>query len=559
MSKKLVLKQPSGAATPVARISGMTFLDLEPYWEKSTAGLLALARVENRLYALAEPIPEEAEEVAFIDTGHTDGTRVYMRTLAHILVEAVEMCYPGMSVYVEHSISGGLFCTLRDGKKTIQPDSWMKNALREKMRELIEADRPFIREEMNLEAARAYFCSVGRHQKAEMLSYRKDPNLTLYHIGARKDHLFGHLMPSTGRTPVFDVELFRQGLILLGIERGTTDRVRNFYPQYKLSEIYNENEQWSLLQGIDTVSSLNHVIEQGKLGEVIRISEQLQMMKIMEMAEQIRDQHRRVLLIAAPSSSGKTSFANKLRTALRVLGFRPETVSLDDYYVDREDTPKDENGEYDFESIHAIDIPLFNRDLNALLRGEKIERLRFEFVEGKRVHTGEWFQIGRDDPIIIEGIHGLNPMLSEHIPEKEKFRIYLSVITQINMDEHNRVPTSDLRLMRRMARDAFSRGRDGKQTIVEWPLVRKGEERNIFPFQEQADALFNSSFVYEIPMLRPIIEPMLEQIHEDHPAYIEAKRLKSMLQYFLPVADTSDVVSTSIFREFIGGSRLLGD
>lgn len=542
-------------ALPIPWRENLRLVDLEPYFSTED-GILTLAKSDHTLCELSEPVSPLAQSIDFLDTNDVDGRRVYMRSLSFVFVKAVADCYPEYHAYVEHMISGCLYCTLRKDGAIVQPDSAVKNRIRARMRELVAADLPIRRETVTVDEALARFEAAGRRAKVRILQHRRSRTLSIYHLDGYADHFYGFMCPSTGRLSVFDLELYRMGLVLVGIERHSRTMVKNFRPQYKLSDIYTENEHWSSLQGISTVPDLNDRIQNGDIQEVIEISEQLQLEKIMDLADEIQRNHKRVVFVAAPSASGKTSFAHKLRIALRTLGLRPLALSLDDYFVPRDKTPLDENGQPDYESIEALDLPQFQKDLQTLLVGGSVPRLRFDFQKGCSASTGELLSVGSNDPLIIEGIHGLNPQLTGLFPESEQFRIYLSVITHVNLDDHNRIPTSDLRLMRRMARDIRTRGKTPQRTIETWGSVRRGEEQNIFPYQEEAHALFNSSFLYEISVLRPIIEPLLQKISPEEPAFTEASRILSILQYFEPIRDTSAIAPTSILREFIGGSLI---
>lgn len=558
MSRSVFLHRPNVVEAEKVTVSKeTTFFDLLPKEKSPSDSRITLGKVNHVLYELGEEIPEVGEEILFINTQDTDGYRVYMRTLSFVFSVAMKELFPENRLVFEHSISGGTYCTLRDGDRPIVMDSWTRDRILTRMRKIVEEKIPIVRREVPVSEAISLFENLGRMDKVALLKQTEKDRVAIYSMGEHQDSFFGFLLPNTELVDVFDLELFNCGLVLLGVDRFAGDRVRNFLPQYKLSMSYNESEAWAELQGVTQVSHLNALIEQGRIGEVCRVTESLQNEKIMDIAEEIHRNNKRIVLIAAPSSSGKTSFTYKLKTKLKVLGLRPLTISLDDYYVNRVDTPLDEHGNYDFESIYAIDLELFNKDLNALMRGEPVERIRFDFTTGERVHMGEEIQIGARDPILIEGIHGLNPLLTDHIAEEHKYRIYLSVITQINLDNHNRIPTTDLRILRRMARDKAFRGKPIDQTIMEWESVRAGEKEFIFPYQEEADVLFNSSFIFEIPILKKILMKELKEISPENPAYTEAKRLESLLQYFVTLEDDSDVVNTSILREFIGGSKIV--
>lgn len=557
MRKCIVRLSSSEEREEVTIAEETTFAQCAERMEERSSGRIVLARVKNHLYELAQRVPEDAEEIHLIDTTDTDGYRVYMRTLSFVFLEAMDRLFPDTHTVIEHSISGGLYCVLRRQRRVFMLDTQKREQIKAQMRAIIDAAIPIVRENMTYEEAKQLFRTLGRADKVDLYAQQTGKRVAVYRMGNAVDSFFGYMAPSSGYVSVFDIELFDHGLVLLGVDLWDKKKVNNFIPTYLLSETYNEAEDWSDRQGIYTVAQLNRSIAQGTIGDVCRMNEALQDHKIMHIAEDIILRNKRIVLIAAPSSSGKTSFAYKLMTSLRVLGKRPVAISLDDYFVNREDTPLDEQGEPDFEALEALDLRTFNADMRALLRGEEVERLRFDFVSGKRVHTNEYYRLGAEEPILLEGIHALNPKLSAEVDNRYKYRIALSVITQINLDAHNRIPTTDLRLMRRMARDLQFRGRDVRETIRTWPDVRRGENRNIFPYSELADVMFSSSFVYEIAALKPILEKRLREIGEEEPERIEAVRILSLLQYFLPMTDTSDVVNTSILREFIGGSKLV--
>lgn len=549
----------SMGAVPSQRLpdTPMTFAQLAQSLEKRAQGKIVLARVGNQLFELSHVVPQVAKAITLIDTTDTDGYRVYMRSLSFVFLEAVHRLFPDTRIVIEHSISGGLYCVIQKDDVPVTLDTHQRDALRCAMREIIDEDIPIVRETMTFEEAKQLFRSLGRQDKVDLFAQQKGDRVAIYRMGNAVDSFFGYMVPSTAYVSVFDVELFDRGIVLLGVDREDKKRVNNFIPTYLLSDTYNEAEKWSERQGIYTVAQLNRSIENGTIGDVCRMNEALQDQKVMHIAEDIIRRNKRIVLIAAPSSSGKTSFAYKLMTSLRVLGKRPVAISLDDYFVDRDKTPLDVDGEPDFEALEAIDLATFNSDMRALLRGEEVPRIRFDFVAGHRTFTGDMVRLGAEQPILLEGIHALNPRLSAQVEDRYKYRIALSVITQINLDAHNRIPTTDLRLMRRMARDLQFRGRDVRETIRTWPDVRRGENRNIFPYSELADVMFNSSFVYEIAALKPILEQRLQGIGTEEPEHVEAVRILALLQYFLPLTDTSDVVNTSILREFIGGSKLV--
>lgn len=554
----LCLKTPSRTSTlEVSRRPHASYADYARDLAHEFDGQVILAKTGQVLHELSEAVDPDLEAFTLLDTADTDGHRVYMRSLSFIFILAINRTFPKARAVVEHSISGGAYCTIRQGSRRMDLDSHTRDRIQEEMARIVEADMAIERQLYSVPEAIEFFKEIGRQDKADLLHYLNADHVAIYRLGDYYDSFYGYMAPSTGYISTFRLELFEHGLVLLGPERDQRGVHRNFTPQYKLSETYREAERWSELQKIEDVYDLNQLLDQGKIGEVVRMTEGLQQHKIMEIGQEIIRRNKRIILIAAPSSSGKTSFAYKLMNDLRVLGLRPLKISMDDYYVDRDKTPLDADGQPDFESIYAIDLDRFEKDMDRLLHGQSVAKVLFDFLSGKSITLEETLSLSEGDPIIIEGIHGLNPLLLKNLDDRLKFRIYLSVTTQINLDDHNRIHTTDLRLMRRMARDKASRGRSVRDTIMDWPSVRAGEKRNIFPYQEEADILFNSSFIYEIAALKFIIEEDLRAIPPEDPAYLEAGRLLALLKYFLPMEDISDVVNTSILREFIGGSKIV--
>ena len=397
----------------------------------------------------------------------------------------------------------------------------------------------------------------GMYEKAELLRYKEHDDVKIYKCNNYINHFYGHMLPSTGYIKTFDLKQYENGVILLGPSESDKTKAKEYVPQPKLANIYKEAEEWAKVIDVDKVITLNKIIENNQYGEVIRTVEALHEKKLSQIADMIKEKKKRVVLIAAPSSSGKTSFANRLCIHLKVNGLNPVSISLDDYFLNREDTPLDEFGKYDFESIYAIDLEKFNSDLKSLLDGKQVNLPKFNFKTGKREENYKKLKIKENQPIILEGIHGLNPILTSSIHDEDKFKIYISALTQINLDDYNRIPTTDLRLIRRMVRDHNFRGYSAKHTIMNWDSVRRGEKKNIFPYQEEADIIFNSACVYELAVLKKYAKPLLEEIKSDDEAYIEANRLLKFLQYFIELEDTSDIPSTSILREFIGGSKIV--
>lgn len=555
-----LLGQEDEGMNPCKEISfedGATYEDLAAPFMEETKAILLLARIGERLYELGEKVEADTQEITYLDTADPAAQRAYMRTLAFLFIAALAQCLPHGRAVIGHSISGGLYVQVREGEKKIIVDSRLRNQCDRVMRRMIRENRAIHRIEMSREAAIQFFRTKGRDDKVSLLPYQEEDPVFVYELDGYYDCFYGPMAPSAAYVGDFQLILFDDGIVLMGLEGNSKRILRNFKPQPKLSYTYREEEAWAELQGIHKVSDLNRTIRQGEIGDVVRMTEALQNHRIMEVAEEINRKNKRLVLIAAPSSSGKTSFAYKLSTSLRVMGWRPLKISLDDYFFSREDTPVGPDGRKDFEGISAIDVEKFNEDLSDLLAGKRVERIRYDFVEGKRVHTGKYESLFLSSPLIIEGIHALNPRLIQGIEDDLKYKIFLSVTTQIRIDDHNRISTTDLRLLRRIARDKETRGISPRKTILHWPWVLKGEKRNIFPFEEEADLLFNSAFIYEIAALKPIVYPELQAIERSDPSYLEAKRLLNFLQYFLPMEDTSDIVNTSILREFIGGSKIV--
>ncbi|WP_101772448.1 nucleoside kinase [Peptostreptococcus faecalis] len=515
-------------------------------------GQICSGIINNRLYDLNHTLYDN-ETIAFVDTTNEDGNRVYFRGLSLMLAMACKELF-NRKVYVKHSISGGLYCVFKE-TRTLKEEEI--NAIRNKMLEYVRKDYEIETIYMPTDEAIDMFEKSKRLDKANLLKYRKEDVIKVYCCNGYYDCFYGNMFPSTGYMSDLDVEKMADGMVIMGAKNGLKGNISEFKEMQKLSDVYRESEQWSRTLGIDSVVDLNRIIEKNEYGEMIRTVEALHEKKIAEIADTIVKSGSKVILIAAPSSSGKTSFAHRLSIQLKVNGLKPLPISIDNYFLNREFTPIDQDGEHDFESIEAVDIKQFNRDINDLIQGKEINKIEFDFLTGKRVVTDEKIYLGKNQPIILEGIHGLNPSLTEFIDDELKFKIYISVITQINLDDHNRIPTTDLRLIRRMVRDYNFRGYSAEKTIEKWPSVRRGENKNIFPYQEQADVMFNSASVFELSVLKTQAKKILGEINENSNYQIEANRLRELLQYFYEIEDLGDIGPTSIIREFIGGSRIL--
>lgn len=426
--------------------------------------------------------------------------------------------------------------------------------VKEEMKHLIAADLPFCKKTVGTDAATRLFHEVGMYEKEKLFGYRLVSNTNIYELDGFYDYYYGYMPKSTGVLPVFDLTAYEDGFLLLIPERKSPGVLPEFKPRKKLYDVLQRSNHWAQALGLENVGDLNRMISTGNIEEMILVQEAYQEKEIAKIAEQIHARGNiKFVMIAGPTSSGKTTFSHRLSIQLRTLGLRPQPIAVDDYFVNREDTPLDENGNYNFEILEAIDVAQFNRDMTALLHGERVELPTFNFKTGKREYKGRYKQLGAEDILVIEGIHGLNDALSYALPRESKFKIYISALTQLNVDEHNRIATTDGRLIRRMVRDARTRGTAAKDTIAMWPSVRRGEEENIFPFQEDADVMFNSALIYELSVLKQFAEPLLFGIDRNCAEYAEAKRLLKFLNYFLGVS-SEGVPNNSILREFVGGS-----
>lgn len=512
--------------------------------------LVVAALYNNQLKELSSTVTEDGT-IEFIDLTSLDGIRIYQRSLAFVLIRAAMELFYGIGITVEHSLNKGLYFELHYSHELSEQDI---ADIKKRMTEIIERDEPFVKESITKAEASELFERHHMESKKKLLKYRESETINVYNLGWLKNYFYGYMVPSTGYLRIFDIKKYGAGLILLHPTKFNPFELPVYEEHPKLASIYKEAEDWGKILEMEFVANLNERIEASESAEYARIAEALHEKKIAQIADLITESHKRLILIAGPSSSGKTTFANRLRIQLKVNGLRPITISTDDYFVNRADTPLDEKGEYDFESIDAVDVNLFNDNLSRLLAGEEVEMPDFNFKTGSREYNGRKMKIGADQPIIIEGIHGLNEKLTSKIKKKDKFKIYISALTSLSIDDHNRIPTTDTRLIRRIVRDAQHRGHSAQTTIHLWPSVRRGEEQNIFPYQEEADVMFNSALAHELAVLKKHAVPLLEQIDESSPEYPEAKRLLKFFTYFLSIEDDSIVPITSILREFVGGS-----
>lgn len=510
------------------------------------------ARINNTVYNLRKKV-EDGMKIKFFNLEDEDGYKIFIRTITAIYVRACKYVFPGKKMKIEHSLGAGLYTYFEDGYGIGFKDL---EEIKEKMQEIIDEDHPIVRQRHTRQEAISIFENLGCQDKVRLYKTLDHKEfISIYTIDGFRDAYHGYLAPSTGYIHDFDLKFYYPGAIILFPTKSSPDSVPEYKELGQLATVYDESKKWAKILGLGYLGILNEKAKNGDIYETIRISEALQEKKIGKIADEISEKRDvNMILIAGPSSSGKTTFANRLAVHLKVNGKEPIVISVDDYFVNREHTPLKEDGSYDFESIDAIALDVLNRDLIALLEGKEVELPKFDFVEGKRKPSGNIIKVNEDYPIILEGIHGLNPKLTELIPNKNKYKIYISALTQLNLDAHNRVSTADTRLIRRMVRDNKFRGNDIYKTLDLWSNVRKGEEKYIFEYQEEADVMFDSSLLYELAMLKKHIVPLLEEIDQDNEHYGEAKRLLGFLDYFISIEDESSVPPNSILREFIGGS-----
>ena len=494
----------------------------------------------------------QPKDIEFIDYTQLSGLRTYVRSLCHIFSKAVYDIWPTATLNLEHPVSKGYYCVIHNGKNI---DLETIERIKKRMWELIDADLPFLHKSVRTVDAAVLFRERGMNDKARLIETAGLPYTSYYELEGYINFFYGCLTPSTGYIQLFDLEPYMDGVLLRIPKQTDPMELQPVIKQDKMFEAYKEHLTLQRTVGLDNVGDLNLAIEKGRSQDIILVSEAMQEKQVAKIAEKIADGYKegiRIVLISGPSSSGKTTFCKRLQVQLTTNLLHPVGISLDDYFLNREDTPKDEHGEYDFESLYALDFPYFNKDLKKLLSGEEIDLPTFNFETGQRVFKGKKLKLRENSILVIEGIHALNPELTEFIDDKYKYRVYVSVLTSISLDNHNWIPTTDNRLLRRIIRDYRFRGYSAEDTINRWPSVRRGEDKWIFPYQENADAMFNSAMLYELAALRKFAEPILAQVPESSKANAEAYRLLRFLRYFNYIP-TEELPGTSLLREFLGG------
>ncbi len=532
---------------------GTTYEQIVQEYQEQYGGLIGLVAVNGKIQELFKQVKKDCE-LSFFTLKDDVGHKTYVRSATMLFLKAMSDIFGdeiAQEAKVEFAVGNGYYIST---KKKVASTKENADKLADRMEQLRQQEVTFMKKSYYLDDAMSLFAEKGMKDKERLFRYRRGSVVNIYEMDGYFDYYYGYMLPNAGYVKWFDVIAYDEGFLLLLPQKKNPTVVEPFVEQKLLFKTLKEAETWAQEVGLETVGHLNDRICNGSLSDLILVQEAAQERRIGEIARDIVNRGNiKFIMIAGPSSSGKTSFSHRLSIQLRTLGKVPHPIALDDYFVDRELTPRDETGAYNFECIEAIDIDTFNSDMGKLLAGEKVELPTFNFKIGKREYHGNYKQLGPDDILVIEGIHGLNPKMSSTLPDESKYKIYISALTSMNIDGHNRIPTTDGRLIRRMVRDARTRGSDARRTIEMWPSVRRGEQENIFPFQEEADAMFNSALIYELAVLKQFAEPLLFSITKEQPEYYEAKRLLKFLEYFLGVSSES-LPNNSICREFVGGS-----
>ncbi len=531
---------------------GTTYLELAREYQSGYPHDIVLVLENGKMRELFREVKGESV-VTFLTTGQVDGHKTYKRSATLLMLKAI-YDVAGMEavggIKVHFSVSQGYYCT----SKYVKPDGEFLEKVRVRMEELVKLALPIEKKTIPVDEAIENFTRHGMTDKAKLFWYRRSSTVNVYLLDGFEDYYYGYMVPDTSYLKYFKLIPFDEGFVLEFPPARTPETFQEFKPEKKLFMTLKNSTEWSEVLNVATIGALNEQITCGTIGDIILAQEAIMEKELGNIAAQIASQHdKKLIMIAGPSSSGKTTFSHRLSIQLLAHGLRPHPIAVDNYFVEREDTPKDEDGNYNFECLGAMDIELFNNQMAALLRGEEVSMPTFNFLTGKKEYKGNTLKLGEDDVLVIEGIHCLNDALSYSLPKENKFKIYLSALTQLNIDEHNRIATTDGRLIRRMVRDARTRGAGAKKTISMWPSVRRGEDENIFPYQGDADVVFNSALIYELSVLKQYAEPLLLGIRQGEPEYPEAKRLLKFLNYFQGI-DSNLVPNNSILREFIGGS-----
>lgn len=531
---------------------GITLQEISRDFQSEHKSMIVAAKVDHVIKDLQTKLSQYAD-IEFIDMESADGAEVYLRSVEFLLIVAAHELYPQAKIIVESSLGNGLFCRVLMEEQLAEKHVKQLSA---KMREIVAENRPITKKTMPKEAAAQLFLKQYNTEKVKLIESLQRERVSIYCCGEYYDYLYGAKVPNTGLLDKFALDFCYGGIILRTPRPEQPDEPAPLKAQPKLAKVLREADSWADILNCDYAPILNEHIANGNIGNLIRLSEALHEKQIVKIAGQITEdlENIRLVLIAGPSSSGKTTFAQRLAIQLQVNGIKPQTISLDDYFVNREETPRNAFGEYNFESLYALDLKLFNEQLVQLLAGNEVELPRYNFINGRREANGRKIKLQPQQPIIIEGIHGLNEQLTASIPRENKYKIYISALTQLDLDAHNRISTTQSRLIRRIVRDNQFRGSDAKKTIAQWGAVRAGEEENIFPYQEDADVMFNSALIYELGVLKKYAEPLLQRVGQEVPEYTMAHRLLDFLEYFSSIDNETDIPNNSIIREFIGGS-----
>ena len=533
-------------------ISGTSLQMLSRDFRQNYEHDIILAKVNGRLRELSQPV-SDGDHVVFITTGERLGINAYKRTVCMVMMKAFEDVLGKEHLnrlVIDNSLDKGLYCYLRSD---VTLNEKLLNKVKTEMHRIAKEKLPIIKRNLPMKEVVDLFREKGLEDKVRLFKYRRSSSANVYILDNTVDFFYGYLAPDTSYVRYFDLYLHDDGFVLQLPEEETPEIVDPFDPPEKLSAVLKKTSLWANLMGVNDIADLNEIISSGGFADLVMVQEALQEKEIAEIAGRIIESKKRIVLIAGPSSSGKTTFSHRLSIQLRVGGLKPHPIPVDNYFVNREDTPLGPDGKPDFECLEAVDVARLGRDLQALLKGENVELPVFDFISGKRKDKGEMLQIGPHDILVIEGIHALNDAMTATLDPADKFKIYISALTQLNMDDHSRIATTDGRLIRRMCRDSVKRGNSAAKTLGMWASVRHGEDNNIFPYQEKCDAMFNSSLIYELPILKQYAEPLLFSVTRDQPEYDEAKRLLKIFNYMLGVS-SEHIPENSIIREFIGGS-----